>query len=110
MLEWIVPTSAGAGLFTLLAGGSVLSVLTAMIASPIARVYPLVRTGIVVGIVEAWRRKPSVVDCERLSDDFQTLAGFRRNKVTRVLIVAVASGLGALIGFAVGVSWLATHV
>ncbi len=69
MLAWIIPTSVGAGLFTALAGGSPFSIGTAMLASPVARVYPLVRTGIMVGIVEAWRRKPSVVDCERLPDD-----------------------------------------
>ena len=79
-------------------------------ASPVARVYPLVRTGIVVGIVEAWRRKPSVVDCERLQDDVQTVRGFWKNPVTRILIVATAAGLGALVGFVVGVGWLASSL
>ena len=55
-------------------------------------------TAVVVGIVEAWRRKPSVQDCERLQDDVQTSKGFWRNPVTRILIIAVASGLGALVG------------
>ena len=67
-------------------------------------------TGIVVGIVEAWRRKPSVADCERLPDDTQSLRGFWKNPVTRILIIAVASGLGALLGFAVGVGWLASRL
>jgi pheromone shutdown-related protein TraB len=110
MLAWIIPTSAGAGLFTAIAGGSPFSVGAAMLASPVARVYPLVRTGIVVGIVEAWRRKPSVVDCERLPDDTQSLRGFWRNPVTRILIIAVAAGLGALLGFAIGVGWLASRL
>ncbi|HEX4453129.1 MAG TPA: TraB/GumN family protein [Kofleriaceae bacterium] len=110
MLAWIIPTSIGAGLFTAVAGGSPFSVISAMLASPIARVYPLVRTAVVVGIVEAWRRKPSVVDCERLPDDTQTVKGFFKNPVTRILIIASASGLGALLGFAVGVGWVATRI
>jgi pheromone shutdown-related protein TraB len=110
MLAWIIPTSVGAGLFTALAGASPFSVGAAMLASPIARVYPLVRTGIVVGIVEAWRRKPSVADCERLPDDTQTMKGFWKNPVTRILIIAVCAGLGALLGFAVGVGWLASRM
>jgi pheromone shutdown-related protein TraB len=110
MLAWIIPTSLGAGLFTAVAGGSPFSVGAAMLASPVARVYPLVRTGIVVGIVEAWRRKPSVADCERLPDDTQSLRGFWRNPVTRILIIAVAAGLGALLGFAIGVGWLASRL
>ncbi|MFT3699413.1 MAG: TraB/GumN family protein [Kofleriaceae bacterium] len=110
MLAWIIPTSVGAGLFTAIAGGSPFSVGAAMLASPIARVYPLIRTGIVVGIVEAWRRKPSVADCERLPDDTQTMKGFFKNPVTRIFIIAVASGLGALLGFAVGVGYLASRM
>jgi pheromone shutdown-related protein TraB len=110
MLAWIVPTSLGACVATLAAGGSLPSALAAAVASPVARVYPLVRTGIVVGLVEAWRRKPSVADCERLQDDVQTLRGFWKNKVTRILIVATAAGLGALVGFVVGVGWVASRL
>lgn len=110
MLAWIVPTSIGAALGTLVTGGALASVASAALISPIARLYPLVRTSIVVGIVEAWRRKPSVADCERLADDSQTLRGFWHNKVTRILIIAIASGLGALLGFAVGVGWVASRV
>jgi len=110
MLAWIIPTSIGAGLFTALAGASPFSVGAAMLASPVARVYPLIRTGIVVGIVESWRRKPSVADCERLPDDTQTMKGFWKNPVTRILIIAVCAGLGALLGFAVGIGWLASRI
>jgi pheromone shutdown-related protein TraB len=110
MLAWIIPTSAGAGLFTLVGGGSPISAAVATLVAPIARVYPLLRTGIVVGIVEAWRRKPSVIDCERLQEDSQSLRGFWRNKVTRILIVAVMAGLGALLGFVVGVREVAHYL
>lgn len=110
MLGWIIPTSLGAGLFTAVAGGSPFSVIAAMLTAPIARVYPLVRTGIVVGIVEAWRRKPSVADCERLPEDTQSLRGFWTNPVTRILIIASFAGLGALLGFLVGVGWLASRI
>lgn len=108
MLAWILPTSIGAAGLTLLAGGSVLSVLTALVVAPIAAIHPLLGTGMVVGIVEAWRRKPSVADCERLPDDIQTLRGFWRNPVTRILLIAVASGLGTAAGFWVGVGWVAS--
>jgi len=108
MLAWIIPTCIGAGLFTLVSGGSIFSVFTAIGISPVARLYPLVRTSIVVGLVEAWRRKPSVADCERLPDDTQTFRGFWKNPVTRILIIAALSGIGAFIGFVVGVTWVAT--
>ena len=110
MLAWIIPTSLCAGAATLVAGGSPFSVISAIVAAPIARLYPLVRTAVVVGLVEAWRRKPSVQDCERLQDDVETMKGFWRNPVTRILIIAVAGSLGALIGFGVGVGVFATRL
>jgi len=108
MLAWILPTSIGAGALTLLAGGSILSVLSALIVAPIAAIHPLLGTGMVVGVVEAWRRKPSVADCERLPEDIQSLKGFWRNPVTRILLIAVASGIGTAVGFWVGVGWVAS--
>jgi pheromone shutdown-related protein TraB len=108
MLAWILPTSIGAGSLTLLAGGSILSVLSALVVAPVAAIHPLLGTGMVVGVVEAWRRRPSVADCERLPDDVQTLRGFWRNPVTRILLIAVASGIGTAVGFWVGVGWVAS--
>ena len=108
MLAWILPTSIGAGALTLLAGGSILSVLSALVVAPIAAIHPLLGTGMVVGVVEAWRRKPSVADCERLPEDIQSLRGFWRNPVTRILLIAVASGIGTAVGFWVGVGWVAS--
>ncbi|MGE0872620.1 MAG: TraB/GumN family protein [Kofleriaceae bacterium] len=108
MLAWILPTSIAAGALTLLAGGSILSVLSALVVAPIAAIHPLLGTGMVVGVVEAWRRKPSVADCERLPEDIQTFAGFWRNPVTRILLIAVASGIGTAAGFWFGVGWVAS--
>jgi pheromone shutdown protein TraB len=108
MLAWILPTSIGAGGLTLLAGGSLLSVISALVVAPIAAIHPLLGTGMVVGLVEAWRRKPNVADCERLPDDVQSLKGFWRNPVTRILLIAVASGIGTAVGFWVGWVWVAT--
>ncbi len=106
MLRWILPTSIGAAGLTLLAGGSILSVLTAILVAPIAAIHPLLGTGMVVGVVEAWRRRPGVKDCEELPEDIQTWRGFWRNKVTRILLIAVASGIGTAVGFWVGVTYV----
>ena len=108
MLAWILPTSICAAGLTLLAGGSILSVLSALVVAPIAAIHPLLGTGMVVGVVEAWRRRPSVADCERLPEDIQSMRGFWRNPVTRILLIAVASGIGTAVGFWIGVGWVAS--
>jgi pheromone shutdown protein TraB len=107
LLAFILPTSIGAGIMTLITGGSPFSVLSALLVAPIAALHPLLGTGMVVGAVEAWRRRPSVADCERLPDDITSMKGAWRNPVTRILLIAISSGLGTAIGFWVGVVWIA---
>ena len=109
LIALVLPTSIGAGALTLLGGGTLLSVLTAIVIAPIAAIHPLLGTGMVVGVVEAWRRKPTVVDCERLPDDIATFRGFFRNPVLRILLVAILSGLGTMVGMWVGAAWLASR-
>lgn len=109
LVALVLPTSIGAGGLTLLGGGSIFSVVAAVLIAPIAAIHPLLGTGMVVGVVEAWRRKPTVVDCERLPDDIASWRGFVRNPVLRILLVAVLSGLGTFIGMWVGAAWIATR-
>jgi pheromone shutdown protein TraB len=106
LMAWIAPTSIGAGLLTLLAGGSLLTVATAIVVAPIAAIHPLLGTAMVTGVVEAWRRKPSVADCEALAEDTQSLRGFWKNPVTRTLLIAIASGVGTAVGMWIGVGYV----
>jgi pheromone shutdown-related protein TraB len=103
---WILPTAIGAGSGALLAGGTLWSVAAALAAAPVAAAYPPLGTGMVTGAVEVWRRPPSLADRERIGDDLETARGFRRNPVTRILLVSIASGLGTTLGFWVAVIWI----
>lgn len=98
LLSWIVPNSVMAALLTLVAGGKLLSVLTAFVSSPITSLNPTIGAGIIVGLMEAWLRKPTVEDCERIPDDATSVAGIYRNPFTRVLLVAVMANLGSALG------------
>ena len=53
-------------------------------------------------------RRPTVADCERLPDDVTTMRGFWRNPVSRILLVAVLSGLGTAAGMWIGAAWIVT--
>jgi pheromone shutdown-related protein TraB len=107
---WILPNSIMAALLTAIAGGKIISVITAFFSSPITSLNPMIGTGMVVGLLEAWLRKPTVEDCEKINEDVQSLRGVYKNKVTRVLLVAVMSGLGSAIGAWIGLSWVVTLV
>lgn len=107
---WILPIAIGAGGWTLLAGGSPPALVAALVVAPITALVPRLTTGMVVGSVEAWWRRPTLTDRERLGDDLQSAAGFRRNPVTRILLVAIGSSLGAALGFWVAAVWIARLV
>ncbi len=99
---WIAANAVPAALLAALAGAKPLSVLAAAIASPITSLNPMVGAAMVVGPIEAWLRKPTVEDCERIADDVQSLGGLYRNPFTRVLLVAVMASMGSAIG-----AWIA---
>jgi len=105
---WVLPNAIFAALLTLLAGGKLLSVLTAFVASPITSLNPMLGAGMVVGLLEAWLRKPKVEDFERVNEDVKDIKGVYRNPVTRVLLVTVASTIGSALGAFIGISWLAS--
>ncbi|HTM46673.1 MAG TPA: TraB/GumN family protein [Polyangiaceae bacterium] len=99
---WVLPTAVLSGLGTLLSGGKPLTVLCAMISAPITTLHPAIGVGMVVAPVEAWLRKPTVEDCEQIPTAIATFRGVFKNPFTRVLIVAVGSSLGAVIGMWIG--------
>ncbi len=109
-LAWVLPNSIVALVFTAAVGAKLPSIITALFASPITSLNPLLGAGMVVGLVEAWVRKPTVEDCENINRDSQSLKGFFNNPFTRVLIVAVAATLGSAVGAWIGITWVITLV
>ena len=99
---WVLPNSIMAGLLAAVGGAKFLSIITAIIASPITSLNPTIGAGMVVGLVEAWLRKPTVEDAERLSQDMLTLAGVYKNPFSRVLLVAALATIGSSLGAFVG--------
>jgi pheromone shutdown-related protein TraB len=106
LFAWVLPNAVVAGLLTLIAGGKLLSVATAFVASPITSLNPTIGAGMVVGLVEAWLRKPTVEDCERLSNDMTSWKTMRKNALSRTLIVAIAATIGSALGAYIGLGWV----
>lgn len=109
-LAWILPTSLLSGAGALLMGGRPLAIVAALLSSPLTTLHPLIASGMIVGPAEAWARKPTVADAERLHSDVQSIRGFFRNPFTRTLIVAVGASLGSAIGAWVGLTWVVSIV
>jgi len=96
--SWILWTGLLSALGTLLAGGHILSALTAFVAAPITTLHPLLASGWFAGMTESYMRKPKVEDFESLPKDLKTLKGLWRNKVTKILMVVVFANIGSSLG------------
>ena len=106
LLAWAIPTGALAGLFTVLAFGHPITIVSAIVAAPITTLHPAIGAGMVTGLIEAWVRKPTVEDCENVASAVNSIRSAYSNRVTRVLLVSVLSSLGAMLGAWVGATWV----
>jgi pheromone shutdown-related protein TraB len=106
LLAWVVPTSVGAGLGALAALAHPLTILASIASAPLTTLHPAIAVGMIAAPIEAWKRRPTVADCERIRDDAESLAGWYKNPFLRVLVVFILTNLGASIGVWVGVGKL----
>ncbi|MGY6555365.1 MAG: TraB/GumN family protein [Wenzhouxiangella sp.] len=102
VLTWIVINGSLSALGALLARAHPLTVLTAVVAAPLTSLNPTIGAGMVTGAVEAWLRKPRVLDFESLREDVMSVAGWYRNRVAHVFVVFFLSNLGSAAG-----TWIA---
>ena len=95
---WVLANATLAGLGAACALAHPLTILSAVLASPLTSLNPMVAAGWVAGLVEVFMGKPKVRDFEALADDIASLKGFWRNKITRILLVVVFTNLGSSLG------------
>ena len=98
LLQWFALTAGLAGLGALLARGHILSILAAAISAPLKPFRPGLPPGMFSALAEVHLRKPAYPDFLALRDDAQTLAGWYRNRVCRVVLVFLFTNLGSMLG------------
>jgi len=96
--DWVVINGSLSALGALIAGGHLLTVLTAFIAAPITSLNPTIGAGMVAGGAELFLRKPTVGDFDRLRTDTAHLSGWWKNRVARLFLVFILSSLGSAVG------------
>ncbi|MFT4257730.1 MAG: TraB/GumN family protein [Pseudoxanthomonas sp.] len=98
IVQWVLTTGILGAIGCTLAGGHPLSILAAFIASPLTPLHPALASGTVSAFVEATLRKPTYADFLALRDDVNTVKGWWRNRVARVLLNFFLTSLGTAIG------------
>ncbi len=95
---WVLANAILAGLGAAIALGHPLTILSAIVSSPITSLNPMIAAGWVAGLVEVFLGKPKVKDFERLPEDISSLKGFWKNKITRILLVVAFTNIGSSVG------------
>ena len=99
--SWILWNGTLSAFGVLLALGHPLSILTAFVMAPITSLNPLLAAGWFAGIVEAMIKKPKVKDFEDIANDTESVKGFWKNRVTRILLIVIFANLFSTIGTAI---------
>ena len=100
--QWVFYTVGFTALGALLAGANPLSLIVGAVVAPFKPFRPGMPSGMFAALVEARMRKPAYGDFLALRDDAQTLGGWYRNRVTRVVLVFMLTNFGTIAG-----EWLA---
>ena len=104
---WVLANGVFAGIGAAAALAHPLTILTAIAASPVTSLNPMIAAGWVAGLVEVFLRKPKVRDFESLPEDITSARGFWRNKITRILLIVVLTNMGSALGAFVAIPLMA---
>jgi len=104
---WVIANAVFAGLGAAIAMAHPLTVLSAVVASPLTSLNPMIAAGWVSGVTEVFIRKPKVKDFENLPQDISTVKGFWKNKITRILLIVVFTNIGSSLGAFVAIPLMA---
>jgi pheromone shutdown-related protein TraB len=101
-LYWFLINGILAAAGAAIAGGHPFSILSAFLFAWLTSLNPAIAAGWISGLVEAWIRKPTSRDLEKLSEA-KTLREMARNKVFKVLLVVALTNVGSMIGTFLGI-------
>ena len=107
--RWFIINGSLSALGTALAGGHIMSIATAFAAAPITSLNPTIAAGWFAGFVELKKRKPLVSDFKNLFK-LKSMWDWRRNRVTRVLLVVALANLGSTVGTFIALPYLASLI
>lgn len=96
--SWVLWNGTLAALFTALALGHPLSILTALVTAPFTSLNPLLACGWFAGLVEAVVRKPTVKDIHNVPEDIFSLKKILGNRFLKVLIIVIMANIGSSLG------------
>jgi pheromone shutdown protein TraB len=101
-LYWILANGIPAAIGAAIALGHPATILSAFLGAPITSLTPVIGAGYVCAFVQVMTTPPVVKEFEAVAADIATLRGWWQNKLLRIFLVFLMTGLGSSIGTWVG--------
>ena len=101
-LFWVLANGIPSAIGALIAYGHPLAVLSVFFAAPLTSLTPLIGAGYVAAFVQSFFRPPVVLEIQNVSEDVNKLAMWWKNKLLRIILVFILSGLGSVLGTYLG--------
>ena len=101
-LYWILANGIPSAIGAVIAFAHPATILSAFASAPITSLTPVIGAGYVCAFVQVMTRPPVVREFESVSSDIATVRGWWRNKLLRIFLVFLMTGLGSSIGTWVG--------
>jgi len=102
IVYWILANGIPSAIGALLALAHPATTLSAFAAAPLTSLTPVIGAGYVTAFVQVMTRPPVVREFETVTADMASLFGWWRNKLLRVFLVFLLTGLGSAVGTYIG--------
>lgn len=99
---WILANGIPSAIGAIIAYGHPLAILSVFLAAPLTSLTPLIGAGYVAAFVQAYFKPPLVYEIQNVSNDVNKLSMWWKNKLLRIVLVFLLSGLGSVLGTYVG--------
>ena len=102
LLYWILANGIPCAIGGLLAFANPFTVIGAFVAAPITSLTPVIGAGYVAAFIQVMQTPPVVKEFETVGDDMGSLTGWWKNKLLRLFLVFLFTGLGSSVGTYIG--------
>lgn len=101
-LYWILANGIPSAIGALVAWAHPATIFSAFAAAPITSLTPVIGAGYVCAFIQVMTSPPKVKEFESVSVDISRIRGWWQNKLLRIFLVFIMTGLGSSIGTWVG--------
>ncbi|MEN8191614.1 MAG: TraB/GumN family protein [Bacteroidota bacterium] len=102
IIFWILANGIPSALGTAIALAHPITIISAFLAAPITSLTPVIGAGYVAAFIQAYYQPPVVKEFETVTEDVSHLKMWWQNKLLKILLVFILSGLGSALGTYVG--------